>query len=137
MQAIQILTTGGPEVLTLRDIPVPSPGPDEALIRIEACGVNFIDTYLREGRYPANLPYTLGQEAAGVIESVGFNVSTVKVGDRVAWCGVPGTYAQFALAPADRLVPIPDEVSSQQAAAAMLQCCTTQVLDRRIFLCRG
>jgi NADPH2:quinone reductase len=128
MQAIQILTTGGPEVLTLRDIPVPTPGPDEALIRIQACGVNFIDTYLREGRYPATLPYTLGQEAAGVIESVGFNVNTVKVGDRVAWCGVPGTYAQFAVAPADRLVPIPDEVSFQQAAAAILQGMTAHYL---------
>jgi NADPH:quinone reductase len=128
MQAIQILSTGGPEVLTLRDIPTPTPGPDEALIRIEACGVNFIDTYLREGRYPAPLPFTLGQEAAGVIESVGFNVATVKVGDRVAWCGVPGTYAQFAVAPSNRLVPIPQGMSAQQAAAAMLQGMTAHYL---------
>ena len=128
MRAIQILSTGGPEVLTPRDIPVPTPGPDEALIRIEACGVNFIDTYLREGRYPAPLPYTLGQEAAGVIESVGFNVATVKVGDRVAWCGVPGTYAEFAVAPADRLVRIPEGMTSQQAAAALLQGMTAHYL---------
>lgn len=128
MRAIQILSTGGPEVLTSRDIPVPTPAPDEALIRIEACGVNFIDTYLREGRYPAPLPYTLGQEAAGVIESVGFNVATVKVGDRVAWCGVPGTYAEFAVAPADRLVRIPEGMTSQQAAAALLQGMTAHYL---------
>lgn len=128
MQASQILTTGGPEVLTLRDIPVPAPGPDEALIRIEACGVNFIDTYFREGRYAAPFPYTLGQEAAGVIESVGFNVGTVKIGDRVAWCGVPGTYAQFAAVPVNRLVPIPDQLTSQQAAAAMLQGMTAHYL---------
>ncbi len=133
MQAIQILTTGGPEVLSLHEIPVPTPGPDEALIRIEACGINFIDTYLREGRYPAPLPYTLGQEAAGIIQSVGFNVSTVKVGDRVAWCGVPGTYAQYAVAPANRLVPIPDEVTSQQAAAAMLQGMTAHYLADSAF----
>jgi NADPH2:quinone reductase len=128
MQAIQISSTGGPEVLALCEIPVPTPGPDEALIRVEACGVNFIDIYLREGRYPASLPNVPGQEAAGIIESVGFNVSTVKVGDRVAWCSLPGTYAQYAVAPATRLVPVPDEVTLQQAAAAMLQGMTAHYL---------
>ena len=87
MRAIQILKTGGPEVLTLRDIPTPAPGKGEALIRIEASGVNFIDTYFREGRYPATLPYTLGQEAAGTVVSVGADVISVKPGDHVAWCG--------------------------------------------------
>ena len=100
MRAIQILKTGGPEVLTLREIPTPVPGPGEALMRIEASGVNFIDTYHREGRYPAALPYTLGQEAAGTVVSVGADVTSVKPGDHVAWCGVPGTYAEFAVAPA-------------------------------------
>src|SRR5580658_4429186 len=108
MQAIQILTTGSADVLSLRDLPTPAPGPGQALIRIEASGVNFIDTYFREGRYPAQLPYTLGQEAAGIVVAVADDVHTVKAGDRVAWCLVPGTYAQLAVAPADRLIVIPD-----------------------------
>jgi NADPH:quinone reductase len=133
MQAIQILTTGSADVLTLRDLPTPSPGPGEALIRIEASGVNFIDTYFREGRYPAQLPYTLGQEAAGIIVSVASDVTTVKPGDRVAWCLVPGTYAQLAVAPADRLVAIPDGVSFQQAAAALLQGMTAHYLAHSTY----
>ena len=128
MQAIQIQTTGGPEVLTLVDIPVPSPAPDQALIRVEACGVNLIDTYIREGRYPAPLPYTLGQEAAGTVESIGAEVTTVQPGDRVAWCGVPGTYAQYAVAPASRLVKLPEHISTRDAAAAMLQGMTAHYL---------
>jgi NADPH:quinone reductase len=133
MQAIQILTTGSADVLTLRDLPTPTPGPGEALIRIEASGVNFIDTYFREGRYPAQLPYTLGQEAAGIIVSVASDVTTVKPGDRVAWCLVPGTYAQLAVAPADRLVAIPDHVSFQQAAAAILQGMTAHYLAHSTY----
>src|ERR1700684_3742994 len=107
MKAVQIFKTGGPEVLSLQDIPTPAPAANQALIRIEASGVNFIDTYFREGRYPAKLPYTLGQEAAGTIVSVAPDVTTFKPGDRVAWCLIPGTYAQFAVAPAARLVAIP------------------------------
>jgi len=133
MQAIQILTTGSADVLTLRDLPTPTPGPGEALIRIEASGVNFIDTYFREGRYPAQLPYTLGQEASGIIVSVAPDVTTVKPGDRVAWCLVPGTYAQLAVAPADRLVAIPDHVSFQQAAAAILQGMTAHYLAHSTY----
>jgi len=133
MQAIQILTTGSADVLTLRDLPTPAPGPGEALIRIEASGVNFIDTYFREGRYPAQLPYTLGQEASGIIVSVAPDVTTVKPGDRVAWCLVPGTYAQLAVAPADRLVAIPDHVSFQQAAAAILQGMTAHYLAHSTY----
>jgi NADPH:quinone reductase len=128
MQAIQILTTGSADVLTLRDLPTPTPGPGEALIRIEASGVNFIDTYFREGRYPATLPYTLGQEAAGLVVAVADDVTTVKAGDRVAWCLVPGTYAQLAVAPASRLVIIPNGLSFQQAAAAILQGMTAHYL---------
>jgi len=128
MQAIQILTTGGPDVLTLRDLPTPTPGPDEALIRLEASGVNYIDIYFREGRYPATLPYTLGQEAAGTIVAVGEKVTSMKAGDRVAWCGVPGTYAQMAVAPADRLIAIPEAINFQQAAGAMLQGMTAHYL---------
>ena len=138
MIAIQILTTGGPETLTLQTIPDPSPGPGEALIRIEASGVNFIDTYLREGRYPAALPFTLGQEAAGTIVSVGprregASDPGFKPGDRVCWTGVPGTYAELAVAPVDRLVSIPEGVSSEQAAAAILQGMTAHYLAHSTY----
>jgi NADPH2:quinone reductase len=133
MQAIQILTTGSADVLTLRDLPTPTPAPGEALMRIEASGVNFIDTYFREGRYPAQLPYTLGQEAAGIVVAVAADVTTVKAGDRVAWCGIPGTYAQLAVAPANRLVPIPDGLSFQQAAAALLQGMTAHYLAHSCY----
>lgn len=128
MQAIQITQTGGAEVLTLHELPSPTPGPGEALIRIEACGVNFIDIYLREGRYPSPLPFVPGMEAAGVVAALGPGVSEFKVGSRVAWCSVPGTYAQFAVAPVTRLIAIPDGVTSQQAAAAMLQGMTAHYL---------
>lgn len=144
MLAIQILQTGGPEVLTEENLPDPTPGPGEALIRIEASGVNFIDTYFREGRYPAPLPYTLGQEAAGTIVALGppkapdpSNESTpttpLKPGDRVAWCLVPGTYAELATAPTSRLIKIPDHVPSQQAAAAILQGMTAHYLTHSTY----
>jgi NADPH2:quinone reductase len=128
MRAIQITQTGGAEVLQLRELPTPAPGPGEALIQIEACGVNFIDIYLREGRYASPLPFIPGQEAAGVVVGVGPGVSSVKIGDRVAWCGVPGTYAQFAVAPVARLIAIPGGVTTRQAAAAMLQGMTAHYL---------
>jgi NADPH:quinone reductase len=133
MQAIQILATGSADVLTLRDLPTPTPGPGEALIRIEASGVNFIDTYFREGRYPAKLPLTLGQEAAGTVVAVAPDVTTFKPGDHVAWCGVPGTYAQLAVAPAACLIAIPDGVTSQQAAAAMTQGLTAHYLTHSSY----
>ncbi len=137
MQAIQILQTGGPEALTLRELPTPTPGPSEALIRIEAAGVNFIDVYFREGRYPAQLPYTLGQEAAGIIIALGPDTSEdFKVGDRVAWCSIPGTYAQLALVPVSRLVHVPDAISMQQAAAAMLQGMTAHYLAHSAYSIR-
>ena len=128
MRAIQIAHTGGAEILQLRELPTPAPGPGEALIQIEACGVNFIDIYLREGRYPSPLPFIPGQEAAGVVTALGPGVTGVKVGDRVAWCGVPGTYAEFAVAPVVRLIAIPDDVTTRQAAAAMLQGMTAHYL---------
>jgi NADPH:quinone reductase len=133
MKAIQIFKTGGPEVLTLCDIPTPVPGKGEVLVRIEASGVNFIDTYHREGRYPATLPYTLGQEAAGMVVSTGPDVTSVKIGDHVAWCNIPGTYAEFAVAPVDRVVPVPTGVSSQQAAAAILQGMTAHYLAHSTY----
>jgi len=135
MQAIQIQQTGGPEVMTVRDLPTPEPGPGEALVRLEASGVNFIDVYLREGRYPAPLPYTLGQEGAGTIVALGEKTSEggLNVGDRVAWCSVPGTYAQMALAPVSRLIRVPEAMTSQQAAAAMLQGMTAHYLAHSCY----
>ncbi len=128
MRAIQIFSNGGPEVLTLSDLPDPEPRAGEALIRIEASGVNFIDTYFREGRYPATLPYTLGQEAAGTIVAIGPDVHGFAPGQRVAWCGVPGTYATMAVAPVSQLIKIPDAITTQQAAAALLQGMTAHYL---------
>lgn len=138
MQAIQILKPGGPEALVVRDLPTPTPGPGEALIRIEAAGINFIDVYLRQGRYPAPLPYTLGQEAAGTIVALGEPDPNAvgpsfQPGDRVAWCGVPGTYAQLAVAPVSRLIAIPESVTSQQAAAVMLQGMTAHYLAHSAY----
>lgn len=128
MKAIQVKQTGGPEVLQLADLPVPQPKPNEAVIKIAASGVNFIDVYQREGRYKVALPFVLGQEAAGVVTSVGSDVKSLKAGDRVAWSGILGSYAEFAAVPAERLVPVPPGVSDQQAASAMLQGMTAHYL---------
>lgn len=133
MRAIQITAVGGPEVLTIREVPKPVPAAGQALIRIEAAGVNFIDVYFREGRYPSPLPFIPGQEAAGTVVEVGDGVTTVKVGDRVAWCGIPGTYAEFAVAPAERLVAVPDGITTEQAAGAMLQGMTAYYLARATY----
>jgi NADPH:quinone reductase len=128
MKAIQVQKTGGPEVLTLVDLPVPRPKANEAVVKIAAIGVNFIDVYFREGRYPAALPFVDGQEAAGTVTEVGSDVTSVKVGDRVAYTGAIGAYAEYAAVPADRLVHVPDKVTDQQAAAAMLQGMTAHYL---------
>jgi NADPH2:quinone reductase len=128
MKAIQVKQTGGPEVLQLADLPVPQPKPNEAIVKIAASGVNFIDVYQREGRYPVPLPFVLGQEGAGLVTNVGPEVKTLRAGDRVAWCGVLGSYAEYAAVPGERLVPVPQGVSDQQAASAMLQGMTAQYL---------
>lgn len=128
MKAIQVAQTGGPEVLTLVDVPVPSPKANEAVVEIEASGVNFIDVYFREGRYPASLPFINGQEAAGVVSEVGSEVANLKAGDRVAYTSSLGSYAEYAAVPAARLVKIPDALSFEQAAAAMLQGMTAHYL---------
>jgi NADPH2:quinone reductase len=128
MKAIQIKQTGGPEVMEFSDLPVPQPKPNEAVVKILAAGVNFIDVYNREGRYKVPLPFVLGQEGAGVVSAVGSEVRDVAVGDRVAYTGVLGSYAEFASVPADRLVKIPDGVSDREAAAAMLQGITAHYL---------
>jgi len=129
MKAIQVSQTGGPEVLKLVDLPVPDPKPNEAIVEIKVAGVNFIDVYFREGRYPAPLPFINGQEAAGVAVSVGAEVTKLKAGDRVAYTGVLGSYAQYAAVPADRLVEVPDAIDFPQAAAAMLQGMTAHYLS--------
>ena len=128
MQAIQVSKVGGPEVLAPVELPVPAPKPDEALVQIKAAGVNFIDVYFREGRYPASLPFVNGQEAAGIVTEVGGDVTTIKSGDRVAYTSALGSYAEYAAVPASRLVKIPDELDFEQAAAAMLQGMTAHYL---------
>ena len=133
MKAIQVSQTGGPDVLKLVDLPVPQPKANEAVVKIAASGVNFIDTYHREGRYKVPLPFVPGQEAAGVVASVGPEVKSVKPGDRVAWTFVLGSYAEYAAVPAERLVPVPSGVSDQQAAAVMLQGMTAHYLSHDTF----
>src|SRR3982074_823537 len=128
MKAIQVKQVGGPEAMELVELPVPESKANEAVVKIAASGVNFIDVYFREGRYKAPLPLILGQEGAGTVTAVGSDVKSVKVGDRVAWCGLLGSYAEYAAVPADRLVPIPAGVTDQQAAAAMLQGMTAHYL---------
>jgi len=133
MKAIQVKQVGGPEVMELVDLPVPQPKPNQVLVKIAASGVNYIDVYHREGRYKSPLPFVLGQEGAGEVTAVGSEVKSVKVGDRVAWTGLLGSYAQFAAIAADRLVSIPPRVSDQQAAAAMLQGMTAHYLSHDTF----
>jgi NADPH2:quinone reductase len=128
MRAIRVYAHGGPEVLELDEIPVPVPGPGQALVRIEAAGVNFIDIYHRNGLYKVPLPLVPGQEGAGVVTAVGPDAAGVAIGDRVGYTGVLGAYAEFAAVPADRLVPLPAGVTARQAAAALLQGITAQYL---------
>src|SRR5215469_8896887 len=119
MKAIQVKQNGGPEVLEYVELPVPQPKANEAVVKLAASGVNFIDVYFREGRYKSALPFVVGQEGAGTVTAVGTEVKSFKGGDRVAWTGLQGSYAEYAAVAADRLVPIPAGVSDQQAAAAM------------------
>ena len=128
MKAIQVKQVGGPEVMELVDLPLPQPKANEAVVKLAASGVNFIDVYNREGRYKVPLPFTPGQEGAGEVASVGKDVKLVKTGDRVAWTSILGAYAEYAAVPADRLVSIPAGVSDQQAAATMLQGMTAHYL---------
>jgi NADPH:quinone reductase len=133
MKAIQLTQTGGPEVMQLVDIPVPQPKANEAVVKVAASGVNFIDVYQREGRYKVPMPFVLGQEGAGVVTAVGSDVKSVKPGDRVAWCGTLGSYAEYAAVPADRLELVPSGVTDQQAASAMLQGMTAHYLCHDTF----
>jgi NADPH:quinone reductase len=133
MRAIQVEKPGGPEALELVDLPVPKPKPNEAVVKIAAAGVNFIDIYLREGRYPAPLPFVDGQEASGVVSEVGGAVESWKAGDRVAYTNVLGAYAEYAAVPADRLVRVPEGITTEQAAATMLQGMTAHYLVKSTY----
>jgi len=133
MKAIQVKQPGGPEAMALVDVSIPQPKANEAVVKLSASGVNFIDVYFREGRYKAQLPITLGQEGAGVVSAVGADVKSVKVGDRVAWTGIHGSCAEYAAVAADRLVTIPQGVTDQQAAAAMLQGMTAHYLSHDTY----
>jgi NADPH:quinone reductase len=128
MQAVQVQKPGGPEVLTLVDIPVPKPKPNEVVVKVSAAGVNFIDVYFREGRYSSPSPFVNGQEACGIVSDVGSDVKSLKPGDRIAYVGILGSYAQYAAVPADRAVRVPQGITDHQAAAAMLQGMTAHYL---------
>jgi NADPH2:quinone reductase len=133
MKAIRVHTPGGIEALQYEDAPTPTPGAGQALVKLEAAGVNFIDIYMRSGLYRNPLPLTLGQEGAGVVEAVGPDVTDVEVGDRVAYTGVPASYAEYVVAPASRLVLLPKGVDGQMAAAAMLQGMTAHYLAHTTY----
>jgi len=128
MKAVRVHSPGGPDALRYEDVERPAPGPGQVLVTIEAAGVNFIDIYQRTGLYKVPLPFTLGQEAAGTVAAVGPGVAEPKVGDRVAYTNVLGAYAEYAVVPADRVVALPDGVSTKQGAAAMLQGMTAHYL---------
>jgi NADPH2:quinone reductase len=133
MKAIHVNEPGGPENMQLVDVATPAPGPNQALIRIAASGVNFIDVYFRTGLYKAELPVTLGSEAAGTVEAVGPGVTLVAPGDRVAYAMVRGSYADYAVVAEKQLVKIPDTVDFEAAAAAMLQGMTAHYLTHSTF----
>ena len=128
MQTMRIHHTGGPDVLVAETVPDPVPAPGEVVVMVEAAGVNFIDCYHRSGLYPQPLPFTPGVEGAGTVRALGADVTAFQIGDRVAWVGVPGSYAEQAVIPAERLVPLPPGVTAQQAATALLQGLTAQIL---------
>ena len=137
MKVIRPKQPGGPELLALEEVPTPTPGPCEALVRVEAAGVNYVDVYHRTGLYPLPLPMLIGLEGAGIVEQVGNAVNDVRVGDRVAWCGVQGSYASYVVAPAERLVPVPDGIDTNTAAALMLQGLTAHYLTQSTFPLRA
>jgi NADPH2:quinone reductase len=133
MKAIRVHEYGGPEVLRYEEAPFPELGSGEARVKIEAAGVNFIDVYHRTGRYPGQLPITPGMEGAGVVDALGPDVAELKPGDRVAYAMHQGSYAEYAVVPAWRLVPIPDSIDTHLAAAVMLQGMTAHYLTYTIY----
>lgn len=137
MHAIRVHQVGGPEVLRHERVERPSPGPGQALVRLEAVGVNFLEVYQRTGLYQVQLPFTPGSEAGGTVVEVGSGVTRVKVGDRVASQNFAGSYAEFSLAPAERLVKLPDDVATHTGAAVMLQGMTAHYLACSTFPLRS
>jgi len=133
MKAIRVHQYGGLEVLSYEDVPLPEPGPGEARVKIEAAGVNFIDIYHRTGLYKSPLPFTLGVEGAGVVDAVGPDVSDLQVGDRVAYAMSQGSYAEYAIVPAWKLVPLPAELDFHRAAAVMIQGITAHYLTHSTY----
>jgi NADPH2:quinone reductase len=128
MKAVRIHAPGGPDALKYEDVPQPTPKAGEAVVKVDAAGLNYIDVYYRTGLYKAEYPLTLGMEAGGTVSAVGPNVADVQVGDKVAYTGIPGAYAEYAAVPAARLVKLPAGVSTKQGAAAMLQGMTAHYL---------
>ncbi len=128
MKAMRVHEYGGPEVMRLEELAIPTPGPGQALVKLEAIGVNFLEIYQRRGLYKGSLPFTLGGEGAGMVEAVGAGVTEIRVGDRVVYTGVPGAYAEYSVAPEDRLVKLPQGLDARLGAAAMLQGMTAHYL---------
>jgi NADPH:quinone reductase len=133
MKAVRVHQYGGPEALKYEDVPMPKPGEGEARVKIEVGGVNFHDIYTRLGRYQVTLPHILGQEAAGTVDAIGPKVTDVKPGDRVVYASVQGSYAEYAVVPTWRLVPIPAKIDAGQAVAAMIQGMTAHYLTHSTF----
>ncbi|MEU0500739.1 quinone oxidoreductase [Nocardia sp. NPDC005998] len=133
MHAIQVSEHGGPEVLNYVEVPDPQIGPDQLLVDTEAIGINFIDTYIRTGRYPQAVPYVPGAEGTGVVAEIGANVTEFAVGDRVAWAAAPGSYAQRVAVPAAVAIKVPDGVDTPVAASALLQGMTAHYLLESIY----
>jgi NADPH2:quinone reductase len=133
MRAVRVHKYGGPEVLTIDEVPIPEPKAGEARVKIEAIGVNYIDIYQRTGIYPLKTPFTLGTEGAGIVDAVGPNVTEVKKGERVGYAMIPGSYAEYAIVPAARLVPIPPNIDARSAAALMLQGMTAHYLTHSTY----
>ncbi len=127
-RAIKVSEAGGPEVLVHDEVSLPAPGPGEATVSMFGAGVNFIDVYRRTGQYPMSHPYVPGVEGAGRVTAVGPGVTEVAVGDRVAWCDIPGSYAAATVGPVDKMIPVPDAVADEQAAAIPLQGLTAHYL---------
>jgi NADPH2:quinone reductase len=136
MKAIQIRTVGGPEVLEFRDVPDPAPQAGQALVRVHASGVNFVDVYFREGKYKATLPFIPGGEGSGHVEALGAGVTDLSVGDAVAWLSSVGSYAEKVVVPVDRLVRVPAGLDLQKAAALMVQGITAYYLSHLTFALR-
>ncbi|WP_068271099.1 quinone oxidoreductase family protein [Aldersonia kunmingensis] len=133
MRAIQVSEHGGPEVLVLAEVPDPQIGPKQLLVRVDASGVNYIDTYFRTGAYPRPLPYIAGEEGSGVVEAVGSDVTDIAVGSRVAWAAASGSYAELVAVDVDAAIPVPDEVGAPEAASALLQGMTAHYLLNSVY----